>query len=42
MNAESMGLPDSSFDVVLSGFMGWDDYFDFALSEFKRADTRRW
>ena len=40
MNAESMGLPDSSFDVVLSGFMGWDYCFDFARGEFKRADAR--
>lgn len=40
MNAENMGLPDSSFDVALSGFMGWDNYFDFALGQFKRADAR--
>ncbi len=40
MNAESMGLPNSSFDVVLCGFMGWNYCFDFALGEFKRADAR--
>jgi len=40
MNAECMGLQDSSFDVVLCGFMGWNDCFDFALGEFKRADAR--
>jgi SAM-dependent methyltransferase len=40
MNAESMGLQDSSFDVVLCGFMGWDYGFDFARGEFKRADAR--
>ena len=40
MNAENMGLQDSSFDVVLCGFMGWDYCFDFARGEFKRADAR--
>ena len=40
MNAESMGLQDSSFDVALCGFMGWDYCFDFALGQFKRADAR--
>ena len=40
MNAESMGLQDSSFDVVLCGFMGWDYAFDFARGKFVRADAR--
>jgi SAM-dependent methyltransferase len=40
MNAESMGLQDSSFDVVLCGFMGWNYCFDFARGEFKQADAR--
>jgi hypothetical protein len=24
-----MTFPDSSFDYVIAGFIGWDDYFDF-------------
>ena len=40
MNAENMGLQDSSFDVALCGFMGWNYCFDFALGQFKRADAR--
>lgn len=40
MNAESMGLQDSSFDVALCGFMGWDYCFDFARGQFKRVDAR--
>lgn len=29
MDARSMTFEDESFDFVLSGFIGWDDYFDF-------------
>ena len=29
MNAREMSFDDESFDIVISGFIGWDDYFDF-------------
>jgi len=35
-----MGLPDSSFDLALCGFMGWYYCFDFVLGQFKKADAR--
>jgi len=28
MNAEEMDFPDGSFDLALSGFMGWDYCYD--------------
>lgn len=39
-NARSLGFPTGSFDVVICGFMGWDDCFDFAQGEFTRPDTK--
>ena len=35
MDAECMGFRDAIFDVVLSGFVGWDDIFDFERGVFK-------
>lgn len=29
MDALEMSFDDDSFDIVTSGFIGWDDYFDF-------------
>jgi len=29
MDARKMNFEDDSFDFVISGFIGWDDYFDF-------------
>jgi SAM-dependent methyltransferase len=40
MNAKNLGLPSGRFDLVLSGFMGWDDCFDFVRNEFTQADTK--
>jgi len=40
MNAENLGLQADSFDIALSGFMGWDDCFDFASFKFTRPDTK--
>ena len=40
MNAKSMGFPTGSFDLALSGFMGWYDCFDFADMQFTEPDTK--
>jgi SAM-dependent methyltransferase len=40
MNAKNLGFQTGSFDVTLSGFMGWDDCFDFARMEFTQPDTK--
>ena len=39
-NAYHLGFPDGWFDVVLSGFMGWYDCFDFEQNVFTRLDTK--
>ncbi|MDF1537380.1 MAG: class I SAM-dependent methyltransferase [Candidatus Thorarchaeota archaeon] len=33
------GFPDSNFDYVIAGFIGWDDYFDFKKGEFVADDV---
>lgn len=40
MNAKNMGFPSSSFDLALSGFMGWYDCFDFVDMRFTEPDTK--
>ena len=40
MNAKSLGFATGSFDIVICGFMGWDDCFDFAQGEFTQPDTK--
>lgn len=40
MNAKNMGFPTGSFDLALSGFMGWYDCFDFADMCFTKPDTK--
>jgi ubiquinone/menaquinone biosynthesis C-methylase UbiE len=40
MNAWDLAFKDSSFDVVISGFMGWYDCFDFNTNTFTRTDTK--
>lgn len=40
MNARNLGFQTGSFDIVISGFMGWYDCFDFALGKFTRPDTK--
>lgn len=40
MNARSLGFPERSFDIALSGFMGWYDCFDFIQLKFTRTDTK--
>jgi ubiquinone/menaquinone biosynthesis C-methylase UbiE len=38
MNAQNMDFDDESFDYVTSGFMGWDDFFDFEKGEYIKPD----
>lgn len=40
MNARSLGFQTGSFDIALSGFMGWYDCFDFVRSKFTQPDTK--
>jgi SAM-dependent methyltransferase len=40
MDATHMGFPMGSFDIVLCGFMGWGDCFDFVRGEFTQPDTK--
>jgi ubiquinone/menaquinone biosynthesis C-methylase UbiE len=39
-NAYHLGFPSNSFDIALSGFMGWYDCFDFERNEFTQPDTK--
>ena len=39
-NAKNLGFAAGSFDVALSGFMGWYDCFDFPTGEFTQPDTK--
>ena len=38
-DATKTELPDASFDYVIAGFIGWDDYFDFNTLEFVTEDV---
>ncbi|MGD2073286.1 MAG: class I SAM-dependent methyltransferase, partial [Candidatus Thorarchaeota archaeon] len=38
MNAQNMDFDDESFDCVISGFIGWDDYFDFEKGNHIKPD----
>lgn len=38
-DARETELPDVSFDYVIAGFIGWDDYFDFKKGEFVAEDV---
>jgi SAM-dependent methyltransferase len=40
MDARSLGFQPGSFDIALSGFMGWYDCFDFARGQFIQPDTK--
>jgi ubiquinone/menaquinone biosynthesis C-methylase UbiE len=40
MNASHMAFCTSSFDIALSGFMGWYDCFDFVNFKFTQPDTK--
>lgn len=39
-NAKALGFRTGSFDVAISGFMGWYDCFDFGKGEFTQPDTK--
>lgn len=38
MDGRHLTFEDHSFDFVTSGFIGWDDWFDFEINEFKEQD----
>jgi SAM-dependent methyltransferase len=40
MNARNLGFPTGSFDLVISGFMGWYDCFDFNTLKYTQPDTK--
>jgi len=40
MNARSLGFQPGSFDIALSGFMGWYDCFDFVRGQFAQPDAK--
>ncbi len=40
MNAKNLGFQTGSFDIALSGFMGWYDCFDFVHLKFTQPDTK--
>ena len=40
MNARDLGFAAGTFDIALSGFMGWYDCFDFEQNQFTQADTK--
>lgn len=39
-SVEGLGFPSSVFDIILCGFMGWDDCFDFTHNEFIKPDKK--
>ena len=39
-NARNLGFPAGTFDITLSGFMGWYDCFDFNQNKFTQPDTK--
>jgi SAM-dependent methyltransferase len=39
MDAKEMDFPDASFDHVIAGFIGWDDFFDFESNKFVADDV---
>mgnify|MGYP001072451340 FL=1 len=40
MNARNLAFPPGTFDIALSGFMGWYDCFDFNTNQFTRPDAK--
>ena len=40
VNAKNLAFPAGAFDIVLTGFVGWYDCFDFTLGEFTQPDTK--
>ena len=39
MDAKELDFPDASFDYVIAGFIGWDDFFDFESNKFVADDV---
>jgi ubiquinone/menaquinone biosynthesis C-methylase UbiE len=39
-NAKCIGFPGNTFDLALSGFMGWYDCFDFERNKFTQPDSK--
>jgi len=40
MNAKSLAFPANTFDIALTGFMGWYDCFDFNADQFTNPDFK--
>lgn len=40
MNASRLAFCDGTFDIALSGFMGWYDCFDFVNLKFTQPETK--
>jgi len=40
MNAKNLAFPENTFDIALTGFMGWYDCFDFNTNQFTAPDTK--
>jgi ubiquinone/menaquinone biosynthesis C-methylase UbiE len=38
MDARVAEFEDNNFDCITAGFIGWDDYFDFDLLQYKKKD----
>jgi len=39
-DARNIGFQEKSFDIALTGFMGWYDCFDFERNAFTQPDTK--
>jgi ubiquinone/menaquinone biosynthesis C-methylase UbiE len=39
-NAKQLGFPTGTFDLALSGFMGWYDCYDFEANEFTQPEEK--
>jgi ubiquinone/menaquinone biosynthesis C-methylase UbiE len=40
MNAKHLAFAGNTFDIALTGFMGWYDCFDFNADQFTAQDTK--
>ena len=38
LDARQTGFPDSYFDCITAGFIGWNDYFDFEKNKYTKPD----
>jgi len=40
VNANHLAFPAGWFDLVICGFMGWDDCYDFELNKFTQPESK--